>query len=351
VHLAKTSKPIPGVKIQQVISSLLERAAPSIQYRLRHEVLGESLNSPQMRKLQRQILDDPLVKKIFRWRRADGWLADDFHGSQSLEAGVRILCEKGVSPGHNIIKGALSALTKNPERIARGIGKVGSLLDKAGLGGSLLIRAVVYAYAGVEGKVFIHKEVEKALQVFSLTKEVRSIEEISRIHNEKRVFKTGAVWPSLYHLRLLAYTQNWRSQKNLETMSAAVRNLVALSPIPQIRFLHKSQLVSPASFAMDDFNPVLTWLTPAKWMAFFHRMDLLSRLGIISHVPQLADQVDGLQKMLFRSNGFFTKSLSHPFFHNWGAYTGLALEADWKSPLRRVNDLTFRSLVIISRSE
>jgi hypothetical protein len=45
------------------------------------------------------------------------------------------------------------------------------------------------------------------------------------------------------------------------------------------------------------------------------------------------------------------KKLNHTYFQKWGSYTGLALEKDWRHPQRRVNDLTFRSLLIIHYSK
>jgi hypothetical protein len=46
--------------------------------------------------------------------------------------------------------------------------------------------------------------------------------------------------------------------------------------------------------------------------------------------------------------GKFTKQLAHDYFRRWGAYTGLMLEADWRIPQRRINDLIFRSLLILN---
>jgi hypothetical protein len=34
------------------------------------------------------------------------------------------------------------------------------------------------------------------------------------------------------------------------------------------------------------------------------------------------------------------------YYTNWGAYTGLMLERDWRNEQRRANDLTFRCLLI-----
>ncbi len=85
-------------------------------------------------------------------------------------------------------------------------------------------------------------------------------------------------------------------------------------------------------------------------MQWFQRMELLSRLGMVRQIPALGKQVRMLDHMIQQNHGLFTKKLDHPYFQKWGAYTGLAFEKDWRSPQRRINDLTFRSLLILNYS-
>lgn len=70
-----------------ILNELLERACPSIKYHIRLEILDQPRSAPQMLDLQSQIQDDPAVKEVFSWQQPDGWLAWDFHGYQSIEAG------------------------------------------------------------------------------------------------------------------------------------------------------------------------------------------------------------------------------------------------------------------------
>ena len=76
-------------------------------------------------------------------------------------------------------------------------------------------------------------------------------------------------------------------------------------------------------------------------------MECLARLGVVDSIPALQAQVDRLTGMLAAGGGRFTLQLRHDYFTHWGAYTGLMLEPDWRSPSRRTNDLTFRSLLIL----
>jgi hypothetical protein len=102
---------------------------------------------------------------------------------------------------------------------------------------------------------------------------------------------------------------------------------------------------------MDDFNPDLQTLNDAHWMMWFHRMELLSRMGVMHSLPEMKIQVSALKEILDAGKGKFTKPLAHNYFRNWGAYTGLMLEKDWKDPHRRIYDLTFRSVLILHYCE
>ncbi len=299
-----------------------------------------------MLELQTQILQDPMVLEVLDWQQADGWLAWNFHGAKSIETGIRILCEKGVQRGDRALAKALKALEKYTERLDRGIGKVGRILDEKGFGGSSMIRATVFAYAGVEKKPFVQAQIEKALSVFGAVLRPDSVEDLTEVYRGKLVFRPNVQWPSIYHLRLLAFTRGWRTTKNQKLVAEAVKRLIELSPLPDISVRNKSQLIAPASFCMHDFNPEMGLMDDAHWMMWFHRMECLARLGVVNRIPELQNQVNILVKML-DPEGYFTKQLSHPYLTKWGSYPGLMLEENWRSPERRVYDLTFRSKLIL----
>jgi hypothetical protein len=345
------------MSVQSALDELLERACSSIRYRLRWEVLGEPRSAPHLRDVYNQILNDAAVKEVFSWQQPDGWLAWDFHGEKSIESGIRLLCEKGVDPQHPILASALQALERETDRLDRGLGKVGRILDDPGLGGSQAIRATVFAYAGVEDKPFAQDQIDRALATFKAVLTIDTLDDLLEMYKGKRVYRPDRLWPSLYHLRLLAFTHRWRTAENLRMLIESLQRLIDLSPLPAAYVRHKSQLIAPASFCMDDFKPDMSTLDDAhhrwdaQWLMWFHRMELLSRLGVVPALPALARQITMLREMLVAGQGRFTKALAHPNFRRWGAYTGLMLEHDWRDPRRRVYDLTFRSLLLLHYAE
>jgi len=329
------------------VDRLRASACPAIQYRIWKEILHHPPNLPEMIELHGLILQDEAVKKVIDSQESDGWLAWSFHGYNSMESGIRLLCEKGLEANQPVLARALLALEKHTDRLVRGLSKTGKIFDERGLGGGELIRAHLFAHAGKEDSSLVQKQIEEALQVFSFAPQLKSLESLYEVYKGKFVFREGACWPSLYHLRLLAMSQNWRTPENKKMIVKSIRHIVRLSPIPDIYVKHKSQLIAPGSFCMHDFTPDMKKLTDAGWMQWFHRMELLARLGVVNQIPELKHQLQTLAEILLENQGLFKNKLNHAYFQKWGAYTGLALEKDWRLPQRRINDLTFRSLLIL----
>lgn len=330
---------------------LLENACPSIKQRVKKEVKN-SISLSEEENLIKEIMSDSLVRDIFLSQNGDGWIDQDFHHEKGVETAVRVLSQKGIDRNHIYQKNMLYQLEKREKSFDDGcLSKVGKVLDDKGFGGSKLIRATIFAYAGEEEKDFIKIQIKKALMKFDYVLRVNSLEDIIKPYRNKYVFKEEVMWPSIYDLKILAYTYGWRSNENLNLLIGAVQKLINLSPIPNINVLYKSQLISAASFCMHSFNPELSTMKDKEWMMWFHRMELLSRLGVVKHIKELKEQVYYLLNLLDKNEGLFNKRLSHYYFNKWGTYTGLALEKDWKSQGRRICDLSFRSLLILHYSE
>jgi hypothetical protein len=252
----------------------------------------------------------------------------------------------GVSSEHPAIAAALQALRTEDGIIYRGIGRPGKILDQLGLGGSQMIRAVVFAYAGVANEPCVEEQTRVALEAFKSILPVGDIGEITTEYRTKLVFRPGAMLPSIYHLRLLAHTSQWRTREKYQLVVEGVRRLVELSPIPAVYASDRTRLIAPASFAMRDFNPNMQEMSDAMWAQWFQRMELLVRIGVPQAIKALDGQLKMLDELLQEGNGWFARRLAHTSFMRWGVYTGLALEEDWRTPTRRSYDLTFRSLLI-----
>jgi hypothetical protein len=229
--------------------------------------------------------------------------------------------------------------------------RVGKPLDLYHLGGSSMIKACVFAYSGNVEYTFVEEQIAEALSGFEYILSLKTLNQLYQTYKDKiYVFKEVTRWPSIYHLRLLAFTDSWRNAENKKMLIAAFNKLASFSPIPPIKLLYKNQVISPASAYMNVFNTDMNNLSPKEWMIWFHRTEMIARLGIICDIPQFKKQVDFLHEYINTNNGFFLKKLSHYYFNKWNQYLGLALENDWKVNGARINDLSFRSLLILKLS-
>lgn len=337
--------------INKTVKFLLDNAGPSIRYRVKKEILND-IESYEEEKLQSHIIKDKLIQEFIERQNSDGWIDEDFHSEKGIETAIRVLSEKGVLSHQFQIQKMLNELEKREDTFDKGcLFNVGKVLDEKGFGGSQLIRATVFAYAGIENKEFIREQIQSAIDKFKFVLSVDKIEDITEEYKSKLIFKDEVKWPSIYDLRLLAFTKTWRSKENEKIIISSIRHLIRLSPIPDIHVLKGHQLIAPASFCMHDFCPDMSTFKDKDWMIWFHRMELLSRLGIVKYIEELKSQVDFLMNILNENEGIFKKRLSHYYFTKWGTYIGLALEKDWRTEKRRMCDLTFRSLLILYYSE
>ncbi len=337
--------------MNKTLEFLLDNACPSIEYRIKKEVLKD-IDSYEEEKLQTQILGDKLIQEFIEKQDSDGWIDEDFHSEKGIETAIRVLSEKGVLSEQFSIQKMLNELEKRENTFDKGcLSNVGKVLDEKGFGGSQLIKATIFAYAGIENKEFIREQIQSALDKFRFVLSVDKIEDITAEYKNKLIFRDEVKWPSIYDLRLLAFTKIWRSKENKKMIISSIFKLMKLSPIPDILVLKGHQLIAPASFCMHDFYPDMNTFKDKDWMIWFHRMELLSRLGVVNHIEKLREQVNFLTDILNKNDGIFKKKLNHYYFTKWGTYTGLALEKDWRTEKRRMCDLTFRSLLILHYSE
>jgi hypothetical protein len=326
-----------------------ERACPSITYRIKKELFLEDITKPDMQALQSKILNESEILRIFSLKKDDGWLGGRFHGVDEPECSIRHLVEKGVEPSHPIIQDTLNAIIARGDKFDEGsMNRVGKPLDRLHFGGSKLIKACVFAYAGYENYDFVLEQVDEALDVFKFVYGVEKIEDIYDEYKNKLVFKSGVMWPCIYHLRLLAHTNCWKSAKNQEMLGKAISRLAELSPIPEIKLLYNHQIISPASVFMNNFNDDMSNLSTKDWMMWFHRTELIAKLGIATKITSIKKQIEYVNNLLNTNDGLFTKRLNHYYFTKWTQYIGLALEDNWKSTDKMINDLTFRCLLINS---
>ena len=325
---------------------MMENSCPSIRLRILSDFF-EKKGDEFGTELLSRVFRDPRVERVVAAQNGKGWFFNRFHGTDSTESAMRFLLEMGIPKEHKIIQQSSQALIKaSKEELLTGIGNPGWKLEKLGLSGSQTIRAWLLALAGKEEHSTVHQAVEHSIQRMAFAAGVDSFAAITQQKGKFLYLAKDCPWPDLYTFRLLAATQGWRTVDNLSIVESAIKAWIRLEPLPAFCGMHQGKLIAPAIFGMQQIILPFDVISDAQWMVWFHRMELLARLGMLKRVSTLTTYIHDFFAWLQPWQGWFGKSIQHTHFSRWGAYTGLMLEKDWRNPQRRQFDLTFRCLLI-----
>ncbi|GIO38462.1 hypothetical protein J41TS12_33230 [Paenibacillus antibioticophila] len=334
---------------EDLIKRLLERGCASIRYRLLTEIESQDEASTQrLAELYKQILCDKEVSHICR-QPLQQIVSRDIHCEQGIETYVRILKEKGVRSDNPNLLAMLEFLEEHPKAFDVGcLAKVGKYLDRLNLGGSRMITAVMFAYCGLEHLSLVRDQIEMALKAFHYVAKIQELDEICTCFRGHAVLKKDAVWLSIYHFRLLAYTQSWRTEAQMNVVTAAIRNVLRLSPVPDLKARWKQQIIAPGNFAIRSLEMKARNLDRSQdWMQWLHRMELLARMGVLESVAFFRDQLADVILNVSFYERIFSSIRSHPYFIRWSPYTGMRLEESWKTRRQKEHDILFRIVLII----
>ncbi|MCM1245821.1 MAG: hypothetical protein NC293_09290 [Roseburia sp.] len=327
--------------MENFLDQLLGSNCPSIEYRTRKEILNEPLSDNEVNECQKKIWSSPKVHQILEWQNRDGYFGTRLHtaptGSKIWphEGCVRCLLEMGVQLDFKPLQKALDIM------LVSGWEKEGTDSKAAQAIGFGIIRASLFAQAGLIKYDFVHEWVEAALQAFRYVAEADSYSDIA-IENRKGkfVFLGNKRIPTVFHMRMLAYTDMWRIEENQKMLAIAIKKLYEWLPLPPTYIKAGSQLVAPLGNIIYPINGGYNEKYGFWW---FHFHELAARMGMLNEESPFRkkfDLVDGTQ--LERIAGNLARASQRTAYINWGAYSGLALNDDWKSIQNRILDLTFR---------
>ena len=146
--------------------------------------------------------------------------------------------------------------------------------------------------------------------------------------------------PTVFHMRMLAYTDIWRTEENQKMLATAFEKLYEWLPLSPTYIKAGSQLVAPLGSMIHPINceyhePYGFW-----WFHFHELATWMGMLGKKSPFRKNFDLIDGTQ--LEPLAGDLKRANQRGAYTNWGAYSGLALNTDWKDKQNRISDLAFR---------
>ena len=293
---------------------------------------------------------------------------------KNQEVGVKYLAEKAVGKENPVLKGAMNAFvtTELTDLCYRTKGKYFDEFRYAA-NGQNLIRCACIARAGYDDLIDINPQIQLSLDSFRRVLEVDSILDIVRPRKGRPcrsnpsgityVFNDDEKWPCRYHLDILAHTQSWKTRENIKMLADSIAKMMKTDRPELIGVGANSwvgyQLGTLGCFPSQGLSVKQTCLLPSPVSIEYRNkpekynleyIEWFARCGVIPYIPALKEAVDNI------ACSFDEKGVSHipvldDALKGIGTYGGQQLETDWKTPVKRLCDITFRALLILYYSQ
>ena len=347
---------------EKMIDFLLDHANPSIQYRVKTEVLHEELSATEKDQLQRKILEEPIIQSIIACQKENGWLGNGFHGPnknagpfENQEVGTKYLGEKLVYKDTPVLKKAMEAFvtTKLTDLYYRTKGKYFDEFRYAA-NGQNIIRCACIARAGYDDVIDIKPQIQLALDSFKRVLEVDSALDITRLRKsngkEKRVFNDYEKWPCYYHFDILAHTNSWKNEENIQMLAEAFKKLMRTDrPEKQVGGdSWVGYVLGTIGCLKEGYQ--LGYEENGIHYTYFDRVEWLCRCGLSPYLEQLQKEIELLLSFV-NDEGICMAPIAENQLKGFSTYGGQQLEIDWKTQTRRFCDITFRALLILHYSQ
>lgn len=213
-----------GYNFQKQIDFLLENACAGIRYLIFRDMLDTPVNEPFMKTLQMEILQQANVQKHFEAQQPDGWFGHELHGNDGMDCHIGGLLNAGVEPDNLHIQKAITALMA-PEIASQHKNwfRGGDALDAEGRGGNRAIIADILSWVGTpEDTPVLCDEIARSLGHLKAVLQYNSVDDFSVKGKKERYYKPKAKFPGANHIGLLAGTQSWRTEANMQIAKSAI---------------------------------------------------------------------------------------------------------------------------------
>ncbi len=347
-------------KQKNMIEFLLNNAGASIRYRVKKEILG-NITEEEETALQEEIMAEPISVLIANCQKENGWLGNGFHGPnknagpyENQECGTKYLAEKGVRKDNPVLQKAMEAFVTVPlsDLCYRTKGKVYDEF-KFAANGQNLIRCACIARAGYDDVIDIKPQIQLSLDSFQRVLEVDSVIDISRkIKSCKyRIFNNYEKWPCRYHFDILAHTDSWKSEENSKMLAKSFEKLMRTDR-PEMKGVGAVSWVGHPLGALGAFceGYAIRYDKNGVSVVNLEVVEWLVRCGVHRYLVAVQNEVEAISNSI-DEDGICRISADEDALHGISTYSGLQIEKDWKSEIRKLCDITFRALLILHYSE
>jgi len=342
---------------RKTIDYLLDNGGNSIQYRVRRDILGQDIQTDQMKFLHDRILEKHRLKKIFSAQHEDGWIGDELHGqpAKAIESSVYVLLYHGVEKGHTTFRKVAHALLhpKENEPYKRTF-PGGPALDQDGRGGDRSITANILALLGHMDNECVRTELDRSLEHFRGALKHTTVDDFTNTtrSGSRTYYVPHALFPGGNHIRLLNATALWRTSENVRMVRTSFSHCMAImKDAPRvIHFKHKTHYIGPFNFSWQRFPFTIDKIHDDSYAMVWWLRDLggMTTLGLAKVIPEIAREYEYLQDLLESEEIF--KRQTDKSLQRFKQTQILSIENSWRKEESIKSDIFFSALLLLHRA-
>ncbi|MDD4324675.1 MAG: hypothetical protein PHR37_07610, partial [Eubacteriales bacterium] len=158
-------------------------------------------------------------------------------------------------------------------------------------------------------------------------------------------------WPCRYHFDILAHTDSWKSNENIRMLANSFEKLMRTDRSEYIG-LGAASWVGHVLGTVGCFAEGFATRYDKDGVSVlqFETIEWLCRCGLYPYLKVLQDDIEIIKNSI-NDKGFCETPVDEDQLKNISTYSGLQLEVDWKLPIRKLCDITFRALLILHFAE
>jgi hypothetical protein len=361
------------MNLSKSIDFLLENAGAVIQYRLHKEILHD-LTPLEEENLLERVYQTSFFKLVGSYAKPNGYIGVGMHSLenwrgmklhetplQNAEAAARLLSYYHIPKTHPLVANFVAAM-RDEETLQHEFSYISPEIPRfenrfIGLHSGNSLMALIYTMQAMLGYGDDYEDLcdfqEICLKGFRRVLEINSLDEITKFKpNLKRKYnypyiESDEYFPCSYTLTMLAYTQNWRTEKNTKMLTKAINHINKIMKPDNDMFVRiKGKYVSPCfalnrplrAFRTDLIDNILyrRVLTEMVMCGLKKDVDILRETTVNIDEALSADGILKMRLDLPHNKRYSPKNIEYP-----GAYTDVRLEDDYKRKYALECDLTF----------
>lgn len=328
------------MNLSKSIDFLLENAGPVIRYRLRKNILKD-LSKIEEEALLEQIYHTPYFKLVQSYVKPDGYIGVGIHGwnnwrgvklhetpLQDGEVAARLLAYYAIPKTHPIVANFVAALRDE----------------------DILREEFTYIPPAIQQ---FERRFEGLNNGNSLMSIIYALQAMLGYGDNYPYIEADEYFPDTYTLTMLAYTQSWRTDDNIQMLADSINHIDKIMKPDNCMYIRiDGRYYAPCFSFIKPFRPFSPNLIDS---IVYHRpLTEIAMLGVGDKVQVLKKSVENIEQTL-DENGILNMNFNVPHNKRYSpkkieyptAYEDVRLEPDYKNKTALLCELTYWAVELV----